>query len=316
MAAATTQLFPGVPGSISTTDEANGLFIVPNPATQNLVANIGISGASFSGVTLAIVGRIAGGTQFYPLAVLNQTNNSYPASSLAISLTDSTAVAFQVSLQPSAWDRIEVYVVSGTLTSPLSVEVSFTSGLGASPVVVAVNTAGAGSFTNLTASGTLAVTGTSTLTGNVAAGGTLSSTGNFAVNTNKVVITAASGNLASAGSILSTSASGGIGYATGAGGAVTQITSRTTGVTINTPTGAITLVSAAGSATPFTFTVTNSSVAALDTIVVSQKSGTDAYRVDVTAVAAGSFKLTITDLTGTTTETPVFNYAVVKGVAS
>jgi hypothetical protein len=125
-----------------------------------------------------------------------------------------------------------------------------------------------------------------------------------------------SGNLAVGGSILSSSPTGGVGYTAGAGGTVTQTTSRTTSVTINDVTGAITLVSAAGSATPFTMTVTNSSVAAADTVVVSQKSGTDAYQAVVSAVAAGSFKLTITDLTGTTTETPVFNFAVLKGSAS
>jgi hypothetical protein len=112
------------------------------------------------------------------------------------------------------------------------------------------------------------------------------------------------------------SSSGAIGYATGAGGAVTQITSRTTGVTLSKLSGQLTLVSAAGSATPFTMTVTNTLVAATDTIVASQVSGTDAYSVDVSAVAAGSYKLTITDLTGTTTEAPVFNLNVIKGVAA
>lgn len=116
-------------------------------------------------------------------------------------------------------------------------------------------------------------------------------------------------------SILSTGTTG-IGYATGAGGAVTQATSRSTGVTLNTPTGAITLVSAAGSTTPTTFTVTNSSVAATDIIHVSQKSGTDKYQILVTAVAAGSFAITCFTTGGTTTEQPVLNYAVIKGVAS
>lgn len=117
--------------------------------------------------------------------------------------------------------------------------------------------------------------------------------------------------------VLSSSASGGVGYATGAGGAVTQITSRSTSVTLNAICGAITLVSAAGSATPFSFTVTNSAVAASDTIHLSQKSGTDKYTTQVvTAVAAGSFQVTLANASGTTTETPVFNFAVVKAVAA
>lgn len=122
--------------------------------------------------------------------------------------------------------------------------------------------------------------------------------------------------LAAPGLISSSSATGGIGYATGSGGTVAQASSRTTGVTLNTVTGTITLVSAAGSATPATFTVTNSAVAATDTVIVSQKSGTDAYTATVSAVGAGSFKITVVDLTGTTTETPAFSFAVFKGVAA
>ena len=107
-----------------------------------------------------------------------------------------------------------------------------------------------------------------------------------------------------------------IGYSTGAGGAVTQITSRTTGVTLNTPTGAITLVSAAGSATYQSLTVTNSTVAATDTVTVSQKAGTDLHLASVTAVAAGSFRISFATTGGTTVEQPVFNFNVVKGVAA
>jgi len=141
-------------------------------------------------------------------------------------------------------------------------------------------------------------------TGQVVIGGT--STGNIV----------AKRALAADLGITSKGATAGIGYATGAGGAVSQATSRSTGVTLNAVCGAITLVSAAGSATPATFTVTNSAVAATDVVVASQKSGTDAYAVYVTAVAAGSFKLTVVDLTGTTTEQPVINFAVIKGVAA
>lgn len=109
---------------------------------------------------------------------------------------------------------------------------------------------------------------------------------------------------------------GGVGYITGAGGAVTQLTGRTTGVQLDKICGAITLFSAAGSATPATFTVTNSAVAATDTIVVSQKSGTDLYNILVTAVAAGSFNITFFTTGGTTVEQPVFNFAVIKAVAA
>ena len=107
-----------------------------------------------------------------------------------------------------------------------------------------------------------------------------------------------------------------LGYTTGGGGTVTQGTSRTTGVTLNKPSGAITLFSAAGSTTAATFTVTNSTVAATDVIILNQKSGTDLYDLMVTAVASGSFNITFRTTGGSTTETPVFNFAVIKGATS
>jgi outer membrane lipoprotein SlyB len=106
----------------------------------------------------------------------------------------------------------------------------------------------------------------------------------------------------------------GIGYSSGS--AVTQGTGRTTAVVINAYAGAITLISAAGSATPASFTVTNNKVAATDTILVVQKSGTDLYEIHVTAVAAGSFRITSFTTGGTTTEQPVFNFAIVRAAAS
>lgn len=106
------------------------------------------------------------------------------------------------------------------------------------------------------------------------------------------------------------------GYETGQGGAVTQGTSRTTGVEINKRCGAITLVSAAGSTSWQSFTVTNSTVAATDVICLSQKSGTDLLMMHVTAVAAGSFRISFATTGGTTTEQPVINFAVIKAVAA
>lgn len=125
---------------------------------------------------------------------------------------------------------------------------------------------------------------------------------------------AGGGVTVSGGALLSTHATAGLGYGTGAGGSATQITSRTTSVTVNKPSGAITLFSAAGSTSPTSVTVTCSAVAATDTVVVNQKSGADKYEVHVTAVAAGSFVITFWTTGGTTVEQPVFNFNVIKGV--
>jgi hypothetical protein len=151
--------------------------------------------------------------------------------------------------------------------------------------------------------------------GTVASGNISACTSTGMVLTTPVIGAATGTSLTVTGAIVSTGTAG-VGYATGAGGTVTQATSRTTGVTLNKTTGAITLFSAAGSATAATFTVTNSTVAATDVIILNQKSGTDLYDLMVTAVAAGSFNITFRTTGGTTTEQPVFNFAVIKAVAA
>lgn len=107
-------------------------------------------------------------------------------------------------------------------------------------------------------------------------------------------------------------ATSGVGYGPGAGSASTQGTSRATAVTNNTVSGSITLFSTAPAATPTTFTVNNTAVAAGDAPIVVQRSGADKYRIDVTAVAANSFNITFLT-TGTTTEAPVFGFSILKG---
>ena len=117
-----------------------------------------------------------------------------------------------------------------------------------------------------------------------------------------------------------TSASAPLGYATGAGGTVTQATSRTQPVTINKTCGAITThttsLAAAGEAT---FTVNNDTVNATDTVVLSIKSGAVATPLAwVSAVANDSFNITISNLHATTGETGaiVINFAVLKAATN
>lgn len=109
----------------------------------------------------------------------------------------------------------------------------------------------------------------------------------------------------------------GFGTGSGSGSAATQATSRTTGVTLNTSTGAITMFSAAGSATPASFVVTNSQVAATDVVVLSVKAGaSNLYATVVTSVTAGAFQITFWSLSGVATDAPVINFVVIKGSAS
>ncbi len=120
-------------------------------------------------------------------------------------------------------------------------------------------------------------------------------------------------------SIFETVAGNAIGYPVGLGGAVTQETSKATGVTLDKVTGAITThdASLTGGA-EVSFVVTNSTVAATDVPVVAIKSGatTGTYVASVSTVAAGSFTVTLSNLGTTAGEALVINYVVLKGAAS
>jgi hypothetical protein len=110
-------------------------------------------------------------------------------------------------------------------------------------------------------------------------------------------------------------ANGNIGYITGAGGAVSQMTSRTTSVILNKSTGQITMVS--GNSSALTFTVNNTMVAATDVILLSVSSSTNLYLVSVTAVRSNSFDIYFQILNATpVADAPVINFAVIKGANS
>ena len=71
--------------------------------------------------------------------------------------------------------------------------------------------------------------------------------------------------------------------------------------------------------TKVSFVVTNSSVEADDVVIVSVASGgtANAYRANVTAVAAGSFTVTVENITaGSLSEAPKIAFAVIKAVTS
>lgn len=126
-----------------------------------------------------------------------------------------------------------------------------------------------------------------------------------------------SGNMTTSGTVLTSNS---LGYSTGAGGTVTQLTSKATAVTLNKTTGQITTDNDALAAeTEVTFTVNNSTVAATDTVIVNLASGgtTNTYIVGVNAVAAGSFNIIIGNMSTTSrSEALVLNFAIIKGVSA
>jgi hypothetical protein len=110
---------------------------------------------------------------------------------------------------------------------------------------------------------------------------------------------------------------GSFGYGTGSGGTVTQATSKTTGVTLNKPSGRITATADSLAAnTAVSFTLTNSRIAASDTLSVNIISGATAgaYVVQVDAAAAGSCRISIRNMTaGALAEAIVMQFNVIKG---
>ena len=126
----------------------------------------------------------------------------------------------------------------------------------------------------------------------------------------------------SSGNILNVS-TGGLGYGTGSGGTVTQLTSKATNVTLNKTNGSITTSNGAlANNTTVVFAVFNSTVAATDTIVLNIKSGgsgstQSAYFCWVDLVAAGQFNVCIRNISGgTLSESLTLSFAVIKAVTS
>ena len=112
-----------------------------------------------------------------------------------------------------------------------------------------------------------------------------------------------------------------IGYPVGTGGTVTQLTSKSTGVTLNKITGQITMNNATlNRSTGVSFTLTNSFIGTTDVVVVNIASGATltAYVVGVTVLSAGSCSIHLHNLLSGTdlSEAVVLNFAIIKGASS
>jgi hypothetical protein len=105
------------------------------------------------------------------------------------------------------------------------------------------------------------------------------------------------------------------GYIVGEGGTVAQSTSKSTAVTLNKRCGQITMNNAAlAAATTVSFTLTNSTVAATDLLVLNHVSGGTAgsYLLNAQA-AAGSASINVRNINGSSlSEAVVIGFAVVK----
>lgn len=128
--------------------------------------------------------------------------------------------------------------------------------------------------------------------------------------------------VAASTSVLATG-TGGVGYTTGAGGTVAQGTSRTTGVTLNAITGAITLFSAnaATANTTWSFPFTNSAVTSTDIFVWQAKPtiSTNLGNLHVSAIPGslgGGATIYIRALSNISSDNIVISFSIFKSATS
>jgi hypothetical protein len=112
---------------------------------------------------------------------------------------------------------------------------------------------------------------------------------------------------------------GKLGYATGAGGVVTQLTSKATAATLSKSTGQITLNAAAlAASTTVSFTLTNTVIEAGDILIMNHISGGTAGSYSLNAQsAAGSASINVRNISlGSLSEAIVIAFAVIKAVSA
>jgi hypothetical protein len=145
------------------------------------------------------------------------------------------------------------------------------------------------------------------------------------VSSSAIFISAQSGStnnygILSNANILIANPTSGLGYTGGSGGAVTQATSKSTGVTLNTVAGQITMNNATLNAgTSVAFTLTNSNITANDAVWVTFKSGNTAnsYTVQTDSTGTGSCTISLRNYTGGNLgEAVVLNFVIIKGASA
>jgi hypothetical protein len=110
---------------------------------------------------------------------------------------------------------------------------------------------------------------------------------------------------------------GTVGYGTGAGGTVSQSGNKSGGVTLDKPSGEITMQNTnLGAATTVSFTLTNSTIASRDLLLINVVGGAvtpATYNIDANCTT-GSAVISVRNITaGTLGEALVLRFAVIKG---
>jgi hypothetical protein len=109
-----------------------------------------------------------------------------------------------------------------------------------------------------------------------------------------------------------------IGYSAAAQGTVTQLTDKSTAVTLNKSAGRITMNAASlTTATNATFTLNNSLISANDTVILTISGGQTtpgSYNAFANALATGSVSITLRNISGgTLSEAVIINFCIIHG---
>lgn len=310
-----------------TSPDVTTSITTPTTGTFNLI-NANTTTVNFAGAsTTTTIGASTGTTTInsvtfsLPNATALNINGASPTiaststGTLTLFNTGLTAINFGGAATTVAeFGPVTNFSLGNTATAAQTVNM-FTASTGASTYNFATGATGA-----VTKAINIGTNGGASSTTNIAIGsasGTSTVTLNGAV-TGPTTITASSNISSTGGNITASGATSVIGYATGSGGTVTQGTSRSTGVSIDKGTGSITLFSTTTSAGQVTsFTVTNTRVAATDTVILAQKTGTGVYFLGVTNITTNSFVISVyTPAAVGSAEAPVINFTVIKGVTA
>ena len=121
------------------------------------------------------------------------------------------------------------------------------------------------------------------------------------------------------GNISNNGGTGRIGYATGAGGSVTQLTSKSTGVTLSKQSGQITMDGAAlAASTTVSFTLTNTILQSTDVLILNHAgTGTAGAYLLNAQVVGGSASINVRNVTlGSLSEAIVIAFIIISGAVS
>lgn len=223
-----------------------------------------------------------------------------------------TTISIQQTITPSSSQSNQVNISNTTpSTSTITGALTVAGGVGVAGNVYADRFYGDGSYLsniypNYVFNGTSYMgIGASNGNANISINGT----------SNVVVVSSTTVSVSGSGGVALTDG-GTVGYGTGAGGTATQSGGKAGGVTINKPSGEITLASGSlGAGANVSFTFTNSTIGSRDVMVINHVSGgtIGAYQF-YPQCTSGSATITVVNRTaGSLNEQPVIRYALIKG---